>query len=319
MINFNIDLLNDIIIRDKCIIELHKYDNLTRNVNIEFICVCGNISNKIFRTLYKFGSFCKKCTENNRLEKIKNSKSNIDIEKMNIKIKETIKKLNEKNPERMKQIISKRIKTVKKLNEENPDRLNKINNKVKNTNLKKFGFEIPMHSEIIKNKSKEVFLEKYGVENPFQSEEIKKKCKETSIKNYGVEYALQNSEYSERLTNNYKYKLYKFPCGNEIKIQGYENLALDVLVSEGFTYNDIKTSRNEVPEVWYNDLVGKKHRYFVDIWIPKINKMVEVKSTWTYNKNINIVNLKKQKCKELGYDYEIWIYKSSKNKNYLKD
>ena len=60
--------------------------------------------------------------------------------------------------------------------------------------------------------------------------------------------------------------------------------------------------------VWYNDVNGKKHRYYVDIFIPSQNRCIEVKSDWTYNIKSNNVILKQQAAKEFGYNYEIWVY-----------
>jgi len=52
----------------------------------------------------------------------------------------------------------------------------------------------------------------------------------------------------------------------------------------------------------------KKHRHYVDIFIPSQNKCIEVKSTWTAEKKKDNIYLKQQAAKELGYKYEIWVY-----------
>ncbi len=63
-----------------------------------------------------------------------------------------------------------------------------------------------------------------------------------------------------------------------------------------------------------NDEINKKHRHYVDIFIPSLNKCIEVKSTWTIkNKKANIFN-KQKAAKELGYEYEIWVYDNKGNK-----
>ena len=46
----------------------------------------------------------------------------------------------------------------------------------------------------------------------------------------------------------------------------------------------------------------------MDIYIRKANKMVEVKSKWTYAVKLDSVHEKAQQCRNEGYDYEIWIY-----------
>jgi hypothetical protein len=52
----------------------------------------------------------------------------------------------------------------------------------------------------------------------------------------------------------------------------------------------------------------------VDIFIPSQNRCIEVKSEWTYNQQINSVLLKENAAKELGYNYEMWIYDNKGNK-----
>ena len=52
----------------------------------------------------------------------------------------------------------------------------------------------------------------------------------------------------------------------------------------------------------------KKHRHYVDIFIPSQNRCIEVKSTWTAEKKKDCIFLKQQSGKKLGYEYEIWVY-----------
>ena len=46
----------------------------------------------------------------------------------------------------------------------------------------------------------------------------------------------------------------------------------------------------------------------MDIFIPYQNRCIEVKSTWTAEKKKDNIFLKQQAGKELGYNYEIWVY-----------
>jgi glucan-binding YG repeat protein len=152
--------------------------------------------------------------------------------------------------------------------------------KVKSTNLEKYGVENPFQSEEVKEKGKATCLEKYGVENPFQSEEVKEKIKATCLEKYGVENPSQNSEIAERTSKaSYSRKDYTLPSGKIIQVQGYEPYALDELVNT-FNEDEIITGSGSVPEIWYDDDEGTKHRHFVDIFIPSQNKCIEVKSTW---------------------------------------
>ena len=208
---------------------------------------------------------------------------------------------------------------------------NAVKNKIKETCLEKYGVEHAMFDNGVKNKIKETCLEKYGVENPSQSDEIKEKKKETSIKNYGVEHPLQSDEIKQKLKNtcltkygvespmqfgevaeyqlqnSYKLKTYTFPCAKTIQVQGYEPFLLDILVKKGYIFEDIITKRTEVPEIWY-DQNNKRCRYYCDVYIPKTNTIYEVKSTWTYQKDIDKNNLKKQACLDAGYNFELYVF-----------
>jgi hypothetical protein len=120
---------------------------------------------------------------------------------------------------------------------------------------------------------------------------------------------MQNKDISEKQSKkSYKLKEFIFPCGKTVKIQGYEHFALGDLIIEGFLYEDIITNRKDVPEIWYIDNNENKHRYFPDIYIPKLNKLIEVKSEWTYKINKEILELKADACIKLGFIYEIRIY-----------
>ena len=70
--------------------------------------------------------------------------------------------------------------------------------KIKKTNLKRYGSESYLQCDEYKKKNKET-LEKLGVQNVFQLEEVKKKSKETMIKKYGVEHNTQNKEIAKQI------------------------------------------------------------------------------------------------------------------------
>jgi hypothetical protein len=115
--------------------------------------------------------------------------------------------------------------------------------------------------------------------------------------------------------NSYKSKDYIMPSGKIIKIQGYEHHGLnELLQNELINEDDIITGCNNVPVIWYIDKNNKKHRHFIDIYIPSQNRCIEIKSTWTAKLHNNVIFLKQQAGKELGYNYEIWIYDKDGNK-----
>ena len=56
---------------------------------------------------------------------------------------------------------------------------------------------------------------------------------------------------------------------------------------------------------------GKMHRYYPDIFIHSQNKIVEVKSEYTYELAREITHLKIQTCHMAGFKAEIWIFSST--------
>jgi hypothetical protein len=226
-----------------------------------------------------------------------------------------------------------RLSNLERYGFENPLQREEIREKIKETNLAKYGVEhasqcqsvkdkaIKTNMEnhgvayftqtnIMKEKTIKTNLERYGVEHNLQRAEIKNKIKATNLEKYGFEYAMHNPAVMEKqIKSSYYLKDYVLPSGNIIKIQGFEHYALDELLKvELLEETDIITGCNNVPTIWYNDENGKKHRHFVDIFIPSKNKCVEVKSTWTFQTQKAIVFLKQSAAKALGYLYEIWVY-----------
>jgi hypothetical protein len=190
----------------------------------------------------------------------------------------------------------------------------KANNIRRKSCMEKYGVENSAQSKCVQEKYKKTCLEKYGVEHCFQSEKVKNKIKETMIKRYGVENPNQNAEIFEKGSkNSFKIKTYLFPSGNEVIYQGYENYALDELIDLKIDENDIINKRIDVPEIWfyYDDKIS---RHYVDIYIKSQNKCIEVKSDWYFNKDKNKIFEKQIAGKELGYNYEIWVYDKKGNK-----
>lgn len=205
-------------------------------------------------------------------------------------------------------------------------------NKQKQTNLKKYGFECnlqdvkkrektclekygetsPMKTEQIKEKVKQTNLKKYGVEWIMGSDEFKKKVKQTNLRKYGVEHNSQISETIEkRNRSKYQWKEYTLPSGKIVKVQGYENKYLNELFLNGYNEKDIFISNrdieNQIGKIFYFDNMQQR-RYFPDFYIKSENKIIEVKSKYTYKIN-EIINLnKKQACLDLGFNFKFIIY-----------
>lgn len=152
------------------------------------------------------------------------------------------------------------------------------------------------------------FKIKYGCPYSIKSKYFRKRM----IEIYGTEHAAQVDEIFKRMQESaFSTKMYKFPSGRIDQIQGYEYLCLDYLIhKEKIPEEDIVTGCESMPKIWYT-FKNKKCRYYPDIFIPKQNRLVEVKSTYTYqlDKEKNHAKWKKASKK---YQFEVYIYDGKK-------
>ncbi len=211
--------------------------------------------------------------------------------------------------------------------------------KIKTTNLEKFGTEFSFESEDIKNKAKKTKLTKYGDENYNNSrkasnsrinrsddEKLKtiNQRKSTNLERYGVENPLLSGNFTSKSNkHNSLVKDYKLPSGKIMGIMGYEPIALNIILKE-YNENDIYISNCYnlincgVPKVEYIAINRHHLNYYPDIYIKSTNTIIEVKSEWWWDGNGNIKyksrlenNLRKRNAiLALGYNYEVWIFKN---------
>lgn len=352
-VRYDYEYLNNFCFENKLIM-LKDYSNIiiTRESLIDIKCVeenCKDICSKKFRELVKHNNFgCKKCsilikvnkTKNtcirkygftttlktmdvkNKIQKTMLKKYGVEHPMQSEKIKEQYKntcyeKFGFENPSLNLEIKNKVKHTcLEKFGVENPFQSEEVKNKIKNYNIKKYGVECNSKAKELKNTYKQTCLEKYGCESHTQNEIIKQKIKQSNIIKYGVENVMHDVKIMEKASKNaYKLKDYHFKSGNIIKVQGYESFALDYLLeNEQIEESNIITGVKNVPTIWYYDNNNKKHRHYVDIYIPIQNRCIEVKSTWTAKQKKDTIILKQKAAKEMGYNYEIWIYDRKANR-----
>jgi hypothetical protein len=157
-------------------------------------------------------------------------------------------------------------------------------------------------------------MKNFGVPNPGKSEEIKKKSRETCREKYGFDYPAQNPEImSKIIKSSFRLKEFKFPSGRKDLVQGNEPQALHELVLLHDESNIITGVKN-VPHIKYIDSEGKTHFHTPDIYIILENKIIEVKSTWTFLLHEEKVLSCQTFAKKEGYLYEIWIYNEKAEK-----
>lgn len=201
---------------------------------------------------------------------------------------------------------SRRQSNIKKYGGPYPQHSEEIRKKTKDTCLKIYGYETPLQAPIVKNKIKKVMIERYGVESLMLIEKFKQQLIQKSLKRYGVKWPSQDPIIAERQRAGMRRsKIYILPSGKSIKLQGYEPQALDILLKI-YNENDVYVGRN-VPRITYT-YEEKEHKHFPDFYIPKENKIIEVKSVYTI-KDPKVLpkflaGLKSE------YIYEIWVIDS---------
>ena len=282
-------------------------------------------------------SHIKKQIKENNLEKY-GVENVFQSDKIREKIKKTIlEKYNVEYASQNKEVKEKTKQTcIERYNVENVSQANIFKEKQKNTIIERYNVEhysqtpdfkesfkktclerynVEHYSQTpeFKEKVKQSFIEHYGVDNPNKTPEIREKIRQTNIEKYGVEHPSQNQEIQQKTQKNAKkYKEYKMPSGTIRKVQGYEPFALDELVKT-YIEEDIISDRKDIPRINYK--IGDKQKYyFPDIYIPSKNKIIEVKSTWTYKCKKDNIQEKAEATKVAGYEYEVWIYDSKRNK-----
>jgi hypothetical protein len=210
---------------------------------------------------------------------------------------------------------------------ESPDILERI----RKSCLAKYGVDNPFKSAIGQAEAQQKVLEKFGVKNVFFLPEIQTKKQQTLQANYGVTNPLKNQEILERVqaTNRIRYganspmqnrlvarksfvsgmrkKHFLLPSGKEITLMGYEHFALDDLLFSGISEHDIDFELKHFPVFHYTNENGRKSIYTPDFFIPRLNWVIEVKSTYTYRleRNRNLVKL--AAVKAAGYKMNLII------------
>ena len=212
--------------------------------------------------------------------------------------------------------------------------------KAKNTFQTRYGVEWGSKSELQKEKSKQTKLEKYGdpaynnskasaAKNRNKSVEeqnrINRLRRETTFTRFGVEHAFLLPGVKERsAASNSKGKEFTLPSGKIVRLRGYEPIAINELlnryVESDLIFHDTYCTKYNLPVFQYVNVNQHTQNYYPDIYIPKENKIIEVKSQWWWDGNGAEKyasrlknNLKKRAAVlEKGFTYEVWLFDDKK-------
>ena len=199
--------------------------------------------------------------------------------------------------------------------------------------LERYGVENVFQNEEIKEKSKETCLEKYGTEYYTQTEEFKEKIKQTCLEKYGVEYCTQSEEIKEKIIqtclkkfNNKTYLQSEEYIQTCIKNFGFDNpmknseifhkqqiSSFEIKEYSGIYYQgtyELDFLKNYLDKYEIAKIKSIQYKfdnsekiYHPDFYLPKYNLIVEIKSDYTYQLNLDKNLAKQSACLEQGYNF----------------
>ena len=82
------------------------------------------------------------------------------------------------------------------------------------------------------------------------------------------------------------------------------------MLEQGILEDDIFVGRKLnklVGKIMYISTDGKFHRYYPDIYIKSLNKIIEIKCDYTYNVVLEINLIKAETTRKLGFNFEFMI------------
>ena len=286
------------------------YYRLKNNLKKRPVCIiCGK---PVKYTSGHYAKFCsKECQYSDLGKKITKE----------IKIKSNLEKYGVEHTSQLKEVTDKRTKSradhVNEIQQHVRESLYKkygaydvmhiphILQKIKNTNLKKFGVEFPLQQ--LKKENSEIYqkisqtcINKFGVDSPLKNKEVREKIKQTNIQRYGVDNPLKNKEIWKKSQDNRQ-------ISSKSKL---ENNFLNYLKLK-YESDDIITQYK-----------SKEYPYYCDFYIKSINLYIEIQGHWTHNDHpfdINNLNdqliMNKWRTKSLSDKY----YKNALNTWTIKD
>nr|WNL49837.1 endonuclease [Marseillevirus sp.] len=277
-------------IREKCkktMLKKYGVENTTQNTELK---------EKIRqRNIQKYGvSNPMKCeTVKNKFKESISKKGIEEKEKTNQKRETTnLERHGSTNPMKNEEVIKRHKKSVDERYEGKPEKLENANKKYKETCMKK-----------------------YGVSNPMKLRETQLKSQATYKAKTGYSHQSQNPEVARKiLKSSFRKKEFLMPSGTPFICQGFEPLALQLLLDEGIKEQDILSPSEQGIKILY-EFQEKKRMYHPDIFVPSLNLLIEVKSDWTFGgcggkkKDEAEKTLKKlSTCREQGYNTRLYIF-----------
>ena len=275
------------------------YYRLKNNLKKRPVCIiCGK---PVKYTSGHYAKFCsKECQYSDLGKKITKE----------IKIKSNLEKYGVEHTSQLKEVTDKRTKS-------RADHVNEIQQHVRESLYKKYGAYDVMHIPHILQKIKDTNLKKYGVEFPLQqlkkeNSEIYQKISQTCINKFGVDSPLKNKEVREKIkqTNIQRYGVDNPLKNKEIWKKSQDNRQISSkskLENNFLNYLKLKYEPDDI----ITQYKSKEYPYYCDFYIKSINLYIEIQGHWTHNDHpFDINNLNDQLI------MDIWRTKSLSDKYY---
>ena len=155
-----------------------------------------------------------------------------------------------------------------------------------------YGVDNPFAADEIKEQLKEINREKYGVDNVFASEEIKEKIKQTNLKKYGTEYPTQSKEIVNKIFITKKEN--GTSCSSQIE-QDLKNWLEKNNINFDHQHHD------------------NKYPFDCDFYFPDTNTYLEIQGSWVHGSHP--YNIKSEKDNNT---LQKWEKKANKGHSFYK-
>jgi len=260
---------------------------------LEYICICGKTALLSLNRLGSGDNGCKDCAK-------KKGKATC------------MAKYGVDHPRKCKEVVEAAKATcVKKYGVDNPSKAPTVIQKIKDTHMERYGVTSPMHVPEFVEKQKSTIMDRYGVDNPMKNKDVRAKASNTCMEKYGVDNPMKVKEFYDKANNSFQKKDYTMPSGKIVQLQGYEPQALDLLL-EKYTEDQIVTEKKLIPIISY-EYEEKECKFYPDFYIPHKNKIIEIKSIYTFSAFESKNNAKILATAKQGYNVEYWIIDKHSN------
>lgn len=129
---------------------------------------------------------------------------------------------------------------MKKYGYDNPKKVDSINTKIENTNLERYGTIHPMQNEEVKQRQINTLIDKYGVSSYNKTREGKEKYKNTCLERYGVENSFQNEEFQKKQVNTC---LEKYGVENVFQLEEIKNKSKQTMLNKYGVENPLQNDK----------------------------------------------------------------------------